>query len=101
MPDSTRGRAPPVAAPTVCGSVRAGMRAILSKPPVPARCRGLGCDRAGHRVRHGKEAAMRVALVTSGTRGDAQPLVLLARELQARGHDPVLGLPPNVADLGR
>jgi UDP:flavonoid glycosyltransferase YjiC (YdhE family) len=44
---------------------------------------------------------MRVALVTSGTRGDAQPLVLLARELQARGHDPVLGLPPNVADLGR
>ena len=44
---------------------------------------------------------MRVALVTSGTRGDAQPLVLLARELQSRGHEAVLGLPPKVADLGR
>lgn len=44
---------------------------------------------------------MRVALTTSGTRGDAQPLILLARELLTRGHEPVLGLPPNVADLGR
>lgn len=43
---------------------------------------------------------MRVALVTSGTRGDAQPMILLARELRERGHEPVLGLPPNVATLG-
>ncbi len=49
----------------------------------------------------GEEVIVRVALVTSGTRGDAQPLVLLARELRSRGHVPVLGLPPNVADLGR
>ncbi|QBR92100.1 glycosyltransferase [Nocardioides euryhalodurans] len=43
---------------------------------------------------------MRLALVTSGTRGDAQPLILLARELLERGHEPVLGLPPNLVALG-
>lgn len=44
---------------------------------------------------------MKIALVTTGTRGDAQPMILLARELEARGHQTVLGLPPNVVGLGR
>ena len=39
---------------------------------------------------------MRIALVTSGTRGDAQPMVVLARELERRGHDTVLGVSPNL-----
>jgi UDP:flavonoid glycosyltransferase YjiC (YdhE family) len=43
---------------------------------------------------------MRVALVTAGTRGDAQPLTVLALELKARGHDVVLGVSPNLVPLG-
>lgn len=43
---------------------------------------------------------MRITLVTSGTRGDAQPLAVLAVELTRRGHDVTLGLPPNLVDLG-
>ena len=43
---------------------------------------------------------MRITLVNSGTRGDAQPLAVLAVELTRRGHDVTLGLPPNLVDLG-
>ena len=43
---------------------------------------------------------MRIAMVTSGSRGDAQPLVVIADELRRRGHDVVLGLPPNIVNLG-
>lgn len=43
---------------------------------------------------------MRIALLTSGTRGDAQPMVILARELERRGHETVLGLPPNLVGFG-
>ena len=43
---------------------------------------------------------MRIAMVASGSRGDAQPLVVLADELRRRGHDVVLGLPPNFVDFG-
>lgn len=35
---------------------------------------------------------MRICLIGAGTRGDAQPMVLLARELQGRGHDVVVGV---------
>lgn len=42
-----------------------------------------------------------MCLMTSGTRGDVQPLVALARELQRRGHDVVLGVPPNLLALAR
>jgi sterol 3beta-glucosyltransferase len=43
---------------------------------------------------------MRIALVTSGTRGDAQPMVVLGAELARRGHDIALGLPPNLVSFG-
>ena len=43
---------------------------------------------------------MRIALVTHGTRGDAQPMVVLARELERRGHETVVGLPPNLVEFG-
>lgn len=44
---------------------------------------------------------MRITLTTAGTRGDTQPLAMLALELQRRGHDPVLGVSPNTVDLCR
>lgn len=37
---------------------------------------------------------MKVALVVSGTRGDVQPLIALALELKARGHDSTVIAPP-------
>ncbi len=43
---------------------------------------------------------MKIALVTSGTRGDVQPLVVLGVELTRRGHDVTLGVPPNLVDMG-
>ena len=39
---------------------------------------------------------MRIAVVASGSRGDVQPLVVLADELARRGHDIALGVPPNL-----
>lgn len=44
---------------------------------------------------------MRVAMVTIGTRGDAQPMVVLAAEMRRRGHDVALGLPPNLEGFGK
>ena len=44
---------------------------------------------------------MRVALVTQGTRGDAQPMVALGAELARRGHDIVVGLSRGAEELGR
>lgn len=43
---------------------------------------------------------MRVALVANGSRGDAQPLVVLGDELRRRGHDVVLGVSPNLIAFG-
>jgi sterol 3beta-glucosyltransferase len=43
---------------------------------------------------------VRISMVTSGSRGDVQPLVVLADELRRRGHDIVLGVPPNIVNLG-
>ena len=42
---------------------------------------------------------MRIPLLTLGSRGDVQPYAQLARVLQRRGHDVVLGAPANFADL--
>jgi sterol 3beta-glucosyltransferase len=42
---------------------------------------------------------VRIALLATGTRGDAQPMLVLADELRRRGHDTVLGLSPNVVAL--
>lgn len=42
----------------------------------------------------------RVALLANGSRGDAQPLVVLGVELARRGHDVVLGVSPNMIDFG-
>jgi sterol 3beta-glucosyltransferase len=39
---------------------------------------------------------VRVALLTHGTRGDVQPLCALADGLRARGHAPMLAVPPNL-----
>ena len=41
-------------------------------------------------------APVRIALLTCGTRGDTQPMVVLALELERRGHDVVLGVSPNL-----
>jgi len=38
---------------------------------------------------------MKIALLTLGTRGDAQPFIALGKALKARGHDVVLGAPEN------
>lgn len=38
---------------------------------------------------------MKFALATLGSRGDVEPYAALARELRRRGHDVVLGVPPN------
>jgi len=42
---------------------------------------------------------VRVALVTAGTRGDVQPMVALGVELERRGHDVIVGVPPNLTDF--
>ncbi|RMI35207.1 glycosyltransferase [Nocardia stercoris] len=42
---------------------------------------------------------MRILLAFAGSRGDAQPGVLLARELLGRGHDPVLAVSPNLVEF--
>lgn len=44
---------------------------------------------------------MRIAIVTIDSRGDAQPMVVLAAEMERHGHDVAVGLPPNLADFGR
>jgi len=43
---------------------------------------------------------VRIALLAVGSRGDAQPMVVLGDELRRRGHDTVLGLSPNLIVLG-
>lgn len=43
---------------------------------------------------------MRITLVTSGTRGDVQPMVVLGVELTRRGHEVSLGVPPNLVGTG-
>lgn len=44
---------------------------------------------------------MRVSLLTNGTRGDTQPMVVLAAELRRRGHDVSVAASPNTLDLPR
>ncbi|MEU9450825.1 glycosyltransferase [Streptomyces sp. NPDC048277] len=45
--------------------------------------------------------ALRIVLMTHGTRGDVQPLVALGRELVRRGHAPVLAVPAGFAAMVR
>lgn len=42
---------------------------------------------------------MKVLILTLGTRGDVQPFIALAQQLQKRGHEAVLGAPQRFADL--
>jgi len=44
---------------------------------------------------------MRVLLTVSGTRGDVQPLLALARALERVGHRAMLAAPPNFATEAR
>ena len=44
---------------------------------------------------------LRIALVANGSRGDAQPLVVLGDRLRRRGHQVVLGVSPNVVEFGQ
>ena len=44
---------------------------------------------------------MRVSMLTCGTRGDTQPLVVLGSELRRRGHEVVVAASPNTLDLPR
>ncbi|MVU80427.1 glycosyltransferase [Nocardia sp. ET3-3] len=42
---------------------------------------------------------MRIAIPLTGTRGDVHPIVGLGVELQRRGHEVLLGAPPNLVDF--
>ncbi|MBH0775135.1 glycosyltransferase [Nocardia bovistercoris] len=42
---------------------------------------------------------MKIAIPLTGTRGDVQPVVALGLELRGRGHDVILGAPPNLVDF--
>lgn len=42
---------------------------------------------------------MRVAIPLTGTRGDVQPAVALGLELRRRGHDVLVGAPPNLVEF--
>ncbi|WP_067651455.1 glycosyltransferase [Nocardia harenae] len=42
---------------------------------------------------------MKFLLAFNGTRGDVQPAVVAGAELQRRGHDVVLGVPPNLVEF--
>lgn len=42
---------------------------------------------------------MRIAIPLTGTRGDVHPIVALGLELQRRGHDVLIGAPPNLVDF--
>ncbi len=44
---------------------------------------------------------MKITLLAHGTRGDAQPMMVLGNELERRGHQVTLGLPPNLVDFAR
>ncbi|QUD85359.1 glycosyltransferase family 1 protein [Gordonia polyisoprenivorans] len=44
---------------------------------------------------------MRIAIPLTGTRGDVQPAVALGVELRRRGHDVLVGAPPNLLDFTR
>jgi UDP:flavonoid glycosyltransferase YjiC (YdhE family) len=44
---------------------------------------------------HAEGLAMKFALATLGTRGDVEPCAAVARELQRRGHEVRLAVPPN------
>lgn len=46
-----------------------------------------------------RSGIIRVALVTAGSRGDVQPLIALGAELRRRGHEVILGVPPNLVAL--
>ncbi|WP_167473236.1 MULTISPECIES: glycosyltransferase [Nocardia] len=42
---------------------------------------------------------MRISIPLTGTRGDVQPALALGLELQRRGHDILVGAPPNLVDF--
>ncbi|MEV2220981.1 glycosyltransferase [Nocardia vinacea] len=42
---------------------------------------------------------MKIAIPLTGTRGDVQPIVALGLELRRRGHDVLLGAPPNLVEF--
>ncbi|WP_433709855.1 glycosyltransferase [Nocardia sp. CA-084685] len=42
---------------------------------------------------------MKIAIPLTGTRGDIQPVVALGLELRRRGHDVLLGAPPNLVEF--
>ncbi|GAA1480517.1 glycosyltransferase [Gordonia sinesedis] len=44
---------------------------------------------------------MKISIPLTGTRGDVQPAVALGLELRRRGHDVVVGAPPNLLDFTR
>jgi sterol 3beta-glucosyltransferase len=44
---------------------------------------------------------MRVSMLTCGTRGDTQPMVVLGAELRRRGHEVLIAASPNTLDLPR
>lgn len=48
-----------------------------------------------------RRAVVRIAMLTVGTRGDAQPIIAVSAELARRGHQVNLGVPPNLVALAR
>lgn len=95
--------------PGLCaGFVEAGPRLVAAAPHRCLLGKIVALRTSGARdfLRHVRVSVqrrignrVRVSLVTLGTRGDAQPIVVLARELERRGHTTVLGVPPNLLDF--
>lgn len=46
-----------------------------------------------------ERGAVRISIPLTGTRGDVQPIVALGLELRRRGHDVLVGAPPNLVDF--
>lgn len=45
------------------------------------------------------QVAMKIVLSSYGGRGDVEPAVVVGRELQSRGHDVLIAVPPNLVDF--
>ncbi|RUT32565.1 glycosyltransferase [Arsenicitalea aurantiaca] len=71
------------------------MAVLLAVPPLVNG--PIGSDGAAEE--HEVSMARRIAMATIGTQGDVQPYVAVALELQARGHEVVLGAPDDFADF--
>ncbi len=94
----TRYKPPEAPAFTTIGRKGPRDRSRTSLREEGRRIASVGSGRVLGRV---PEAVVRIAMVTVGTRGDAQPIVALGAELTRRGHEVNVGVPPNLVAFAR